>query len=427
VKLVMAANEAVRVAPRRRARSARAYETDRRVLDGAASVIAGSGWKSLTVQSCAKAAGLSSKAINDRYTSVAELGVAEWRDGAGEALREHLVTVLAALLPLEAGSPVDTKAATRGLNRLSRPDAPLVVAIELMGAAVFDEMLREAIAEDLSKWLSSWCQPSKKSAAVRSAQSAYVTVVALGLLFAFRRQGADQVRIDAQVEQLAAALVRPATPSALPKVEAAQMRLDPPGPVLDSHDELLAATLLEVAQYGYPAATLVRIIASTGSTEGLVYSRYASKIELFIAAVQWRTENALHVNLNWFRDLANSIGPGLAEAVMWREYMRPAHALGRGLAIEQIRTGWREPLLQAANDAAEAKLARTLMAANPSMSRKSALSSVHWDLALGFGAELLPSFLPDAWKLPFDVVTVPLLTALDSCDLALGYVAQSQP
>jgi AcrR family transcriptional regulator len=333
--------------------------------------------------------------------------------------------VLQALLPLEPGANADISAATRALHALARPREPLIVAVELVSAAVFNEILREAIAADMAQWLAPWCQPSKRATAVRSAQSAYVVVAALGLLFASRRRGAHRFRVDRQVELLAAALANPASPSALPRTEAAQMRLDPPGPVIDTHDELLAATILEVARHGYPAATLVRIIAATGSTEGLVYSRYASKIELFIAAVKWRTGNALLVNLNWFRDLVAGIGPGLAEAVMWREYLRPEHALGRGLAIEQIRTGWREPLLQAENDAAEAQLAATLIAENPAIDRETALANVHWDLALGFGAELLPSFLSDAWKLPFDVVTVPLLSAADSSELVLGYISEN--
>ena len=93
-----------------------------------------------------------------------------------------------------------------------------------------------------------------------------------------------------------------------------------------------------------------------------------------------------------------------------------------GLAIEQVRTGWREPLIQKVNDEAEAEFAVTLHKANPHMSRAALRSNLHWDIALGYGAELAPSFFPDAWKLPFDVVSVPMLAGPTSEDLVLGYL-----
>jgi hypothetical protein len=48
---------------------------------------------------------------------------------------------------------------------------------------------------------------------------------------------------------------------------------------------------------------------------------------------------------------------------------------------------------------------------------------VHWDLAMGYGAELLPSFMPHAWSLPFDVVTVPLFGTRDQPGLIAPLVS----
>ncbi len=419
----MAERSAIGTARPRRARSARAFVTDRQVLDAGFAVILESGWDGLSVLACAMKAGLSSKAVNDRHASVSHLGVAVWQDSAGPALRDALVMVMEAMLPVD-GSASDVHAATRAVTSLARPDDSLIVAGELLAAAVFDAVLREAIAADLQEWLGAWCIPASKVTSARAAQGVYTLVAALGLLFAFRRAGAGKVKLSAQVEQLAQALGNPAKPSKLPGLEAKHMRLDPPGPVADEHDALLAATVLEVAAHGYAGATLVRIMAATNSTEGLLYSRYDSKIELFVAATKWRTEFGFMANLNWFRVVSEKVGPGLADAVVWREYLRPEHVLGRGLAIEQVRTGWREPLLQEVNDAAEAELAKTMQKANPALSRSVVLANLHWDISLGYGAELVPSFFPDAWKLPFDVVAVPMLTGPAAGDLVLGYLAE---
>jgi AcrR family transcriptional regulator len=419
----MAVHAASGTARPRRARSARAFATDRQVLDGAFAVILQSGWSGLSVLACAKRVGLSSKAVNDRHASVSHLGVAVWQDSAGPALREALVSVMEVMLPGD-GSAVDVAAGTRAFTSLARPGDSLIVAGELLAAAVFDEVVREAIAADLQSWLGGWCLPEGKVTAARAAQGVYTLVAAMGLLFAFRRPGAAKVNLALQVGYLADALAHPAKPSRLPALEAAHMRLDPPGPVTDEHDALLAAMVLEVAAHGYAGATLVRIMAATNSTEGLLYSRYDSKIELFVAATKWRTEFGFMANLNWFRAVSEKVGPGLADAVVWREYLRPEHVLGRGLAIEQVRTGWREPLLQEVNDAAEAELAKTMQKANPALSRSVVLANLHWDISLGYGAELVPSFFPDAWKLPFDVVAVPMLTGPAAGDLVLGYLAE---
>ena len=417
----MAEHSTVSMARPRRARSGRAFATDRQVLDAGFAVILESGWDALSVLACARRAGLSSKAVNDRHASVSHLGVAVWQDSAGPALRDALASVMDAMLPLD-GSAADVAAGNRAFRSIARPVSALIVAGELLAAAVFDGVLREAIAADLQAWLGAWCIPGGKVKSTRAAQGVYTLVAALGLLFGFRRPGAGKVNLQLQVENLALALANPAKPSKLLALEATHMRLDPPGPIDDAHDALLAATVLEVAAHGYAGATLVRIMAATNSTEGLLYSRYDSKIELFVAATKWRTEYGFMTNLNWFKTLSEKAGPGLADAVMWREYLRPEHALGRGLAIEQVRTGWHEPLIQKVNDEAEAEFAVTLQKANPHMSRAELSANLHWDIALGYGAELVPSFFPDAWKLPFDVVSVPMLTGPTSGDLVLGYL-----
>lgn len=45
--------------------------------------------------------------------------------------------------------------------------------------------------------------------------------------------------------------------------------------------------------------------------------------------------------------------------------------------------------------------------------RDAGLAGIHWGLALGFGAYVLPEGLPGISQLPFDVVPVPLLGSPD--------------
>lgn len=390
-----------------RQRSARARVTDEKILDAAFTVILNSGWDSLSIYSCAKAAGLSHRAVTDRYRTVSHLGVGLWDARLSGAMKSVLKSPIESMLPKNGEQDIAT--AIGQFELLARPTDVLTVGIELIGASLFDGKLRAAISADLAEFLAPWCSPSRSVTATRAAQASYIVVASLGLLFAHRRPNVRDMVIEQPVTALGQALLKPTSHVALPKARANQMRLEPPGPINTELDELHAATILEVARHGYHAATLIRIMDTVSTTEGFLYSRYPSKIDLFVGAIQWRTEAALKENLEWTTAVSSHVGPGVAEAVTWREYMRPEHRIGCQLAVEQIRVGWREPTLQKANDESEAAYAVAFHSAYRSIPRAELAALLHWDIALGFGAELLPAILPGAWKLPYDVVTVPLL------------------
>jgi AcrR family transcriptional regulator len=409
--------------------------TDRRLLDAAMALVAEQGWDAASVLAVAKRAGMTSRAVDDRFDSRSDLAIGVWRDGPVDALGDALIALVDAMLPAAASSQGGLARGLRAggsnrqahglpeLLRMARPSEHLVVAAELLCAGVFDPVLRAAIAGDLHERLAARCLPGEGTSPSQAAQGAYLVATGLGLLLAYRRPGAEELDISPLAAALAAALADPAKPQQLPDVDAGQMRLDPVGPVHDDHDALLEGTILEVAENGYSAATLARIVARVGVTQGLVYSRYRNKIELFMAAIRWRTEYALRANLDWFAQLTSEFGAGIAEAVSWREFMRPEHELGRALALEQVRVGWREPEFRAEHDAAERAFTEHVLQANPQASPDALRAQVHWDLAMGYGAELLPSFMPHAWSLPFDVVTVPLFGTRDKPGLIAPLVS----
>ena len=396
----------------RRARSKRAEVNDRVLLDAARAMTVDLGWDAVNLHAVAKRVGMTSRAMDDRFGSRTSVAVAVWMDGPGAAVTSGIVELVDALVPGAGESGQDLQAAIAGVDRLLRPDDTLAAALEIMCAATFDSKLRDAIAIDLERALGKRLVLDPLGAPrhqIVAAQVAYVVVTALGLLLAYRRPGAASVNLSPLVEDFAQALANASTPAKLPDVESPQMKLDFETAAADPYEALLQGTLIEVADHGYAASTLARIVAAVGVTQGLVYARHKNKLELFMAATAWRHEAAIQENAAMFAALAHRIGPGRADAVLWREYMRPEHQRGRSLALEQLRVGWREPVLQAATDAAEAAFTEATAASNPGIDRESIVSRIHLDFAQGYGAELLPTFIPLAWSLPFDVVTVPLL------------------
>ena len=396
----------------RRARSRRAQVNDRVLLDAARAMTVEVGWDAVNLHAVAKRVGMTSRAMDDRFGSRSNLGVAVWMDGPGAAVMAAILELVTSLVPGVGGSNQDLSAANAVVNRLQRPDGMLIAALELLGAATFDGALRDAIAVDVDKTLGTWLvidptSPPQKRA--QAAQVAYVVVTALGLLLACRRPGAASVNLSPLMGDIASALANPSGPSELPEIESPQMRLEFETEPVDSYEALLRGTLIEIADHGYAASTLARIVSVVGVTQGLIYARHKNKLELFMAATAWRHEAAIQENADVFAVLAHRLGPGRADAVLWREYMRPEHQRGRNLALEQLRVGWREPVLREATDAAEGVFTESCVTANPELERDLVVSRVHLDFAQGYGAMLLPTFIPLVWSLPLDVVTVPLL------------------
>jgi AcrR family transcriptional regulator len=73
-------------------------------------------------------------------------------------------------------------------------------------------------------------------------------------------------------------------------------------------NELLAAARAEFLRAGYHAATLDRIAAVAGYTKGVVYSRFASKADLFLALLEERIENRVVQNEEWADSLVGVHG-----------------------------------------------------------------------------------------------------------------------
>lgn len=396
----------------RRARSRRAQVNDRALLDAACAMTVDVGWDAVSLHAVAKRVGMTSRAMDDRFGSRSNVGVAVWMDGPGAAVTSGIVELVDSLVPGVGGSGQDLPAAIAVVDRLARPDVTLSAALEILCAAMFDGAIRDVIVSDIEQALGDRlilgpAGPPQRQ--VQAAQVAYVVVTALGLLLACRRPGAVSVNLSPLVADIARALANPSRPSKLPEVEAPQMRLEFEAAAVDAYEALLQGTLIEIADHGYAASTLARIVAAVGVTQGLIYARHKNKLELFMAATAWRHEAAIQENADMFAALVPRLGPGRADAVLWREYMRPEHQRGRCLGLEQLRVGWREPVLQAATDAAEAVFTEGCVTANPGLDRDSIVSRVHLDFAQGYGAMLLPTFIPLAWSLPIDVVTVPLL------------------
>lgn len=395
-----------------RSRSSRAQATNDRLMDATCEVIFESGWDHLALTNVAEKASVTTRPLYDRFPDKTELAIACWRTRASAPLRDSVIHLLELTTdaPETAADPAKLMAA---YDAFTRPTNRIVVATELLCATFFNDRLRAVITDDIGQWLRAWCLPSKDVSAAQAAKSSYVVASGIGLVLGSRRTGMERVDVSGPAMDLVAALNQPSRPARLPRWTGEHMVLPEVNPADSAFDRLLAATLWVIGQVGYAEATLPRIVSAAGVSQGLLYGRFASKLEAFIAAIDDRQERGLLKNAEEAARLAREYGPGIADAVMWREFTRPETRSSRALWLEHVRVSWREPELRARTDAAEAIFANELMRAGGITDRAKGLAEIHWDLALGFGAYLLPEVLPGVAQLPFDVVTVPLLGGKD--------------
>jgi AcrR family transcriptional regulator len=311
---------------------------------------------------------------------------------------------------------------TIALTSFARPGPMLRAATELLVISEFDDGLATQIRAQTTALLLQWCSPSDDDISPsRAAQRAYVLAVALGLLAAHHRTGSDTLRLDDEAATLFGALLLEHQPIDLPAGQATHLATQTPietgDPALDS---LLSATLAEVAARGFDGTTVDSIARAAGCSDGLVFGRYESKLALFLDATRRQQAIAWRANEDYQAKIAALHGHSIADAVAIRELQRPEVRTQRALYLEQVRLSWHDNTLR---DAQAAEYERFIDEARDTDLGGLPLdnpAALHMSIAVGFGLALLPILLPEAWDLPYDVVTVPLAEVTKGVDMTFA-------
>jgi AcrR family transcriptional regulator len=395
--------------PEGRPPQARVLRHDALLVDSAAAVLAEAGWGGLTFAKVAAVMGMSGQPVRSRVRNRAELATRVWQQRAAQPLIESLGGCLSGVQEaLSSGrtDPVVQAWESFGLRRTS-----LEAAAELLIVAHYDPAVAEAVLADLRELLCPWITPGEGVDEETAARTAFAICLGLGILLMSRHERAATPGIRKALQSRAQALIAPSQPGQLPDVTALHLidypELAPGDPALDL---LLNATLELVGERGFDGVRVAEIARAAGFTEGLVYSRYASKLELFQDAVKRQNEAGFEVNRAFTERLRAEHGLGMAEAVLMREYQLPSHRIPRLMALEQIRLTWHsEELMRQATLAIDEYRAGLLQ--DPAWQFEGE-ADFFLDYAITLGVAVLPIISPEAYRLPYDVVTVPLYEML---------------
>lgn len=395
-------------------RQARSIRNDTRILQAAVRLAADAGWPGLLPARVAEAAGLSQSAVSDRFADRSTLAAWAWSHRLAAFVADAIEEVIG-LVPGGSRSgalapPVDVPELSRVMRPFLEPQEPMRAAAELLVVSCFDEHVHQAVRGTLGARLDEWLTPvPRRLSAADAARRAFLVIVALGTLLETRRHDRAQFRLESEWARICEALVAPASNRSVPEVHFdhwdGDFDFDTGDPLLD---RLLEATRDEIGRKGYDATTIDSIAKASGRTKGLVFSRYTNKKDLFNDTTARYAKGMVELNERAFAQLLRRRSPGVAEAVMYREYMRPGRKHLHVFALEQHRLAWHDEEMRQTVAESISGAITSRMEADPSRSRQEWEAFNFIGAAQGVGTLLLASCCPDAWTLPYQVMTIPL-------------------
>lgn len=383
---------------------------DQRILEAGVAVLAEDGWPGFSLLAVSKRAELSLRPLQDRFTNRPAMATALWRHRIGPSLAGALSEGLRAAGLLE--EPADYAALLKVSDMFLHPDPDFQAAAELMVQALFDTEVKAAVDSDVGALVVYWTNPQRGVVSrTLAGQRAFVLSLLFGLMLIHRRLGYDQVDLSSSLEALLKALAVPTAPARLPTARTRHLGALMDFPELgEIHALLLQSTLEQVGDRGFFDATVADIVRGAGVSEGFLFARYKTKLELFLDAISRQIVFATHENERYQKRMRQRHGVGIAEAMIMREFQRPEFQRDRGLGFEVHRTSWHDAALRSltmrvAEEANYAERTPALIIGHA----KDPAAMLSWEIAMGLGTPYLPALNPEVWQLPYDVVTVPLL------------------
>lgn len=380
----------------------RLERNDQLIVEATASLLSEEGWAALTLAGVAHRAGLSARPVKDRYPDRLTLAAQAWERLISPGWSESMAAVIA------TATSGDAQALKSALAPFADPGPVHGAAVELLLVAAHDEDVRAVVTPAALRPIEEALDPANGPAV--AAARGYAVMMALGLLLESWRNTAAGLDLTAPLAHLAPVLSIPGEPVPLPLERATHLD---EGPVIETGDPLwdavLVATLRQVGTRGYEAATVEAIVAEAGCSQSVLFRRYATKSDAFFDATRRMAGGAMALNVAYQQKVATEHSPGVAEAVMMREFMRPGREIERVIGLEQYRLTRHHEQLRADVEAEQAAVQSAYLESLAHLPQAEARARLHLELAMGMGTVLLSQLVVNSWQLPYDVITVPLI------------------
>lgn len=385
---------------RMRARPASALLTDEKILSTAVSIIARNGLGAATPAALARESNLSITAIRARYNSFEEFLYWVWQMKSIPLvikpifnLVENYLTLNNSKLP-ELRSVLGTTLKRSDLNQAT---------IEILVTCSFNENIKNKIQKDFYELLD-W--PTSFNS-IKATQQIMMLNVILGLI-ADRKSSKNKLpEVVNLAHEILISFCNPTDERAMPNVDASHLDIFQFKTGDQIKDKIFDSCVYNIRKSGYEKMTTKAIAQTAGVSEGLIFSKFKTKLEIFTESYIAQTVVGLKENYKFVEDLTVQFGEAMADAIFLRENCHPDRTLQRAVYLEQMRLSWHLPKVKKAHDLAVAQVFSEWRKAGKNISESGNEDSPENQLRIAIprGAVITSTLLPETYKLPYICLT----------------------
>lgn len=381
-------------------RPARVEKNDERIRAMAANILAEEGLAGLSFGSVARKLDLSHNAVSSRYKALDDLLRDVWVHVAVPQIGSILRWISHLLTQIGDESTISEAVVDQGVFRKTKEK---LVLLELLALAPTRPKLRTAVQETFDEQLGE----KLRSDPLAAAQIVFLLALLVGVQAELRTTSANHAQLAAVLSEVVKAMARPGEVVDLPEVDASHMRRYEFKTGDERRDRILTSCLELVSQRGLVGTTTKAIAEDAGVSEGVIFSMFESKMDIFLEATVIQSELGYRANLDFVMSLNDKFGTGIGNAILIREWLSPDLSQFRASLLEEIRVTWHDVDLWRRIYKVKQDLVgddRLAGKKNPLSPFEQAVQMV--TLAMPIGIYMVGEALPAAHELPFSIVTL---------------------
>lgn len=419
------------IAAHGRRRPSHAVRNDAALLEAAVAVLAEVGWNRFSLGKVSEATGIAKTSVHNRYSSTAALCLNSWERALFPALTSAIDRALrAGLAPApsvesDGAMPVSAQVVDARADEVVQEDqfiaamaafahpAPEIRAgVELVLASLVDPALAPIVLEPIRQWLRERIAGEPEPGTpnpVHAARATAIVVWAFGLVMFSTRPWTADMDLTRALTRARSALARPADPAPLPDATATHLLTSPFETDDPRIDLVLDNAMASIGTIGYQRTRLIDVATASGVSEAFILQRFSTKLGLLRAVIELSRAEGYQALLEFQERISAEHGPGIAEAVAWRQYLDPRISDRQMLGTETDRLSLFNPIMRDITFEQDTAVLTQQIAGTPDSERNTSIGNTHLDFATGHGLPIVGLLLPESWTLPFNVITEPYL------------------
>ena len=275
-----------------RARPSNAFENDARIRDMATTQLAQDGLEGLTLGNVARNLGMSHTAMTKRYDDLDDLLCDLWVNVGQPQIDRILTWVFAEVERLSDPTSVSESAVEPTIFRKTKEKS---VMLELLVLAPTRPKLRTCVRDAFEERLGD----TLRTDPVAAVKVVFLFAVVLGVQAELRTTQANQELLVAVLSEVITAMAQPGEVVELPNVDASHMGRYAFDTGDERRDRILLSCLENVSGHGLVATTTKAIARDAGVSEGLIFSMFDSKTDIFFEAAALQSKLGYQANLDF--------------------------------------------------------------------------------------------------------------------------------